>query len=113
MANEIKIITLPDEIFNLWSEFITLNSIGGLMDPDSLEPFNVAKKFKRGPQNELKREFFRHLGHLKDGDLHALVVHLLNRTPHRESPFPKVSLRQPSGVYSGLRVCSEWVDRRK
>lgn len=113
MANEIKIITLRDEIFDLWSEFITLNSTGGLMDPDTLEPFNVAKKFKRGAQNELKREFFRHLGHFKDGDLHALVLHLLNRTPHRELPYPKVSLRQPSGVHSGLHVCSEWVERRK
>ncbi|HYP43519.1 MAG TPA: hypothetical protein VEQ18_05805 [Candidatus Nitrosocosmicus sp.] len=73
----------------------------------------MAKKFKRGSQNELKREFFRHLGNLTDGDLHALVVHLLNRTPHRELPYPKVSFRQPSGVYSERHVWKEWIDRRK
>jgi hypothetical protein len=46
LKNEVKIITSPDETFELWKEFLEKHSTGGLINPDMLARFNQAKNFK-------------------------------------------------------------------
>jgi hypothetical protein len=75
--NEVKIITSPDETFELWKEFLEKHSTGGLINPDILARFNQAKNFKVTKNFTLAREFFKHLGHFTDEDLKVFVQHLL------------------------------------
>jgi hypothetical protein len=37
--NEIKIITASDDVYNLWSEVISCQSQGELIDPESMQKF--------------------------------------------------------------------------
>jgi hypothetical protein len=46
LKNEVKIITSPDEKFELWKEFLDKHSTGGLINPDTEDRFNQAKNFK-------------------------------------------------------------------
>jgi hypothetical protein len=46
LKNEIKIITSPDETFELWKEFLEKHSTGGLINLDTGDRFNQAKNFK-------------------------------------------------------------------
>jgi hypothetical protein len=72
LKNEIKIITSPDELFVLWKEFLERHSTGALINPDTMEKFNLAKNFKVTKNFTLVREFFKPLGHLIDNDLKSL-----------------------------------------
>ena len=44
MKNEVKIITSSDELFVLW-KFLERHSIGALINPSTMEKFNLAKNF--------------------------------------------------------------------
>jgi hypothetical protein len=46
LKNEVKIITSPDETFELWKEFLEKHSTGGLINPDTGDRFNQVKNFK-------------------------------------------------------------------
>lgn len=43
--NEIKIITASDDVYDLWSEVISCQSQGELIDPESLMPFKTLKNW--------------------------------------------------------------------
>ena len=62
LKNEVKIITLSDETFELWKEFLEQHSTGGLINPDMGAAFNQAKNFRMTKNFTLAREFFKHLG---------------------------------------------------
>ena len=40
LVNELKIITAPENVYNLWSEVISVVAHGELINPDTLEKFN-------------------------------------------------------------------------
>ena len=108
---EMKLMTLPDDHYAMWEEFLTKHSNGDLINPETLRPYREAKGVKK--RFTLQREFFKHMGHFTDEDLKAYVLHLLGRTPKRTLPYPKVSVGKTKlyvvGHYSGY----DWVERRK
>jgi hypothetical protein len=71
-------------LFALWKEFLERHSTGALINPDTMEKFNLAKNFKVTKNFTLAHEFFKPLGHLTDNDLMVFVQHLLGWTPNRE-----------------------------
>ena len=69
LTNKLKIITAPDDVFNLWSEIISSAAHGELVDPDKMLKFNEKAGWKPETGN-LSHEFFRWLGNWdeRDGD---------------------------------------------
>jgi hypothetical protein len=113
LKNEVKIITSPDETFELWKEFLEKHSTGGLINPDTLARFNQAKNFKVTKNLSLAREFFKHLGHFTDDDLKVFIQHLLGKTLDRTCPYPKVTVYKTSKLHRMHYSAVEWMERRK
>jgi len=61
ITNKLKIIITPDNVFNMWSEVISSNAHGELIDPKTLLPFNKRVGWKLESRN-LTHEFFKWLG---------------------------------------------------
>lgn len=108
ITNEIKVISLPDDIFKLWEKFLELHTLGDLINPDTLMPYNEAKSFKA---STIHREFFKRLAHLSDQDLKDLFTYLVDSD--REYGYPKVTLRRTNVVHGSCYHYEEWADRRK
>ena len=66
LKNEVKIITLPDELFGLWKEFLEMHTTGFLVNLDTMERFNQVKYFKLTKNFTLACEFFKPLGWVLD-----------------------------------------------
>ena len=96
---EVKIITSPDETFELWKEFLEKHSTGSLINPDMLARFNQAKNFKVTKNFTLARKFFKHLGHFTNEDLKVYVQYLLGKTPNRKYLYPKVIVYKTSKLH--------------
>ena len=112
VKTEIKIITLPDHIFRLWNDLLVSYSEGRLIDPCTGQEYRADKRFN--PKTcSLKREFFRHCGHFSDTDLRDFAIHLLNKTPNRTHPYPKVSVSKTKYLIEDNQAAADWVDRRK
>jgi hypothetical protein len=73
-------MTVPNEYFLLWEEFLKKHAVIELINPDIGLPFNKAKAFKVSAKTLLHREFFKHLGHFMDEDLKAFLIHPLERS---------------------------------
>jgi hypothetical protein len=54
---EIKVITLPDDYYAMWEEFLTKHSNGDLINPETLQPYRQAKGVKK--RFTLQRESFQ------------------------------------------------------
>lgn len=93
---EIKILTLPDDHFELREEFFTKYSNGDLINLEMKKAYNEAKGVRK--RSSLQREFFKHLGHFTDDDLKAFVQHLLGRSLNTSLPYPKVSVLKLKSV---------------
>jgi hypothetical protein len=113
LKNEVKIITSPDETFELWKEFLEKHSTGSLINPDTLARFNQAKNFKVTKNFTLAREFFKHLGHFTNEDLKVFVQHLLGKSPDWKYSYPKVTVHKTSKLYRSHYSAAERVERRK
>jgi hypothetical protein len=96
----------------LWAQFITSHSNGELIDPDTLKKFNESKRFDFGPRFQLHREFFKRLGNLSEEEFEKLEIHLLNQTPDRIEPWPKVVHKFKSNL-PRTYATKDWVERRK
>ena len=108
---EMKVMTLPDDHYAMWEEFLTKHSNGDLINPETLQPYRQAKGVKK--RFTLQREFFKHLGRFTDEDLKAYVQHLLGRTPNRSLPYPKVSVGKTKSYVVGHYSGHDWVECRK
>ena len=113
LKNEVKIITLPDELFGLWKEFLEMYTTRSLINPDTMERFNQVKNFKVMKNFTLAHEFFKPLKHLTDYDLKVFVQHLLKQTPERAWKYPKVTMYKTSKVHCSHYSAAEWIDQRK
>jgi hypothetical protein len=113
VKNEVTIITASDDIFALWLDFITFHSNGKLIDPDMQKKFNENKRFDFGPRFQLHREFFKRLDNLSEDEFEKLSIHLLNQTPDRVEPWPKVVVHKFKKNLPRTYAIEDWVERRK
>ena len=112
-VNELKIITAPEEIYNLWSEVISRAAHGELYNPDTGSKFNEKENWKQ-ESCLLSCEYFKWLGNLSLQDLERLAMHLLNQSGEkRKFPYPKVTIKAISSVLESCYSTKEWVERRK
>ena len=113
LVNELKIITAPADIYNLWSEVISSAAHGELYNPDTSMKFNE----KEGWRHEscmLSCEYFKWLGNLSLNDLQRLAKHLLNQSGEkRKHLYPKVTVKAISSVLESCYSTRDWVERRK
>jgi hypothetical protein len=112
VKNELQIVTLSTGVYQLWEEFLTRHMEGTLIDPCTLQPYRSGKNFSL-KNFELKREFFKHMGHFTDKDLHEYVLHLLGSTTGRKREYPKVSIGKTKFHCADNTSHTEWVERRK
>ena len=99
LKNEVKIITLPDELFGLSKEFLEIHTTGSLINPDTMKRFNQVKHFKVMKNFKLARKFFKPLGHLTNYNLKVFVQYLLKQTPEHAWKYPKVTMHKISKVH--------------
>nr|PNR52876.1 hypothetical protein PHYPA_009251 [Physcomitrium patens] len=113
LVNELKIITAPEPIYNLWSEVISSAAHGELYNPDTSAKFNEKENWKQ-ESCMLSREYFKWLGNLSLNDLERLAKHLLNQSREkRKFPYPKVTIKSISSVLESCYSMKDWVERRK
>ena len=113
LMNELKIITTPEEIYNLWSEVISKATHGELYNPDTGSKFNEKENWKQ-ENCMLSREYFEWLGNLSLQDLERLAMHVLNQSGEkRKFPYPKVTIKAISFVLESCYSTKEWIERRK
>lgn len=114
LINELETITASEEVYELWSRVIAAHMYGVLIDPDTCEPFNTAHDWKSKAKDAvINREFFKVMGGLEENDLKTLALHMLNETPDRDLPYPKVSVKRPRVNYWECVSAKMWVERRK
>lgn len=116
LTNEIKIVTFPDHVYQLWEDVITCAAQGDLVDPDSATGEKFKDKEGFVPDNELtlNREFFKFLGNLSERDHEKFCKHILNRSgPSRDLINPKVVLKVPKSVVQDCYHYKDYIERRK
>ena len=113
VKSELRMITVEDEHFSMWKEFIEWHHRRELINPDLREMFKDKKPFTLSSKFQLTREFFKHFGHFTDNDFKVYVQHLLGHTPSRVSPYPKVTVHKTNHVHASHHTGHEWVERRK
>ena len=113
VKSELRMITMEDDHFSMWKEFIERHHRGELINPDSREMFKEKKPFILSSKFQLTREFFKHFGHFTDDDFKVYVQHLLGRTLGRMSAYPKVTVHKTNHVHASHHIGHEWVERRK
>lgn len=112
--NEIKIITASDDVYNLWSEVISCQSQGELIDPESMQKFKDLKNWSPDKDGVISREFFKWLGNLSEANLKRLAEHLLNKPdPKRSDAYPKVTMKKPTAVLQNCYSAKDWLERCK
>ena len=102
--NKICIITLPNDVFKLWEEFLVKHCEGSLIDPCTGREYREDKKFNPS-KFFLEREFFKHMGHFMDKDLKEYALHQLGQTVNRDKVYmPYLTI---SGLFVEIwTVCS-------
>ena len=113
VKSELRMITVEDNHFSMWKEFIERHHWGKLIDLDSGEVFKEKKPFILSSKFQLTREFFKYFGHFIDNDFKVYVQHLLGRTTGRVSAYPKVTVHKTNHVHASYHTRHEWVERRK
>lgn len=80
VKNEIKIITLLDDVFSLKEDFLERHALGDMISSETRLSYNSAQSFHK--KSCSLKEFFKHLGHFSHEDLQVYVRHLLGTTPN-------------------------------
>nr|PNR63283.1 hypothetical protein PHYPA_001708 [Physcomitrium patens] len=113
LVNELKIITAPEPIYNLWSEVISSAAHGELYNPDTSAKFNEKENWKQ-ESCMLSRKYFKWLGNLSLNDLERLAKHLLNQSGEkRKFSYPKVTIKSISSMLESCYSTKDSVERRK
>ena len=113
LKSEMRIITLEDEHFDMWREFMERHHKGELINPNTLAMYKEKAPFTASTKFHLNREFFKHFGHFTDEDFKSYVQHLLGRTPGHTLLYPKVTVHKTIHVHAFHHTGHEWVERRK
>ena len=111
--NEIRLIIASDKVHNLWKEVISNHSEGLLIDLVTLQPMKDTKNWDRERDGVLSREFFKWMGNTTEDDLRRLAVHLLNKTPGRTYPHPKVTVKKLHAVIPDCYSAGMWLESVK
>jgi hypothetical protein len=113
LVNELKIISAPDDVYEVWSEVIVSAAHGELMDPETRMKFNEKENWR--PEScALSRDFFRPLGNLTYDDMKRMARHILNRSgPNRKHAYPKVTIKPVAAVIEDCYSSKDWVERVK
>ena len=113
LVNELKIITSPKHVYNLWSEVISTAAHGELINLDTLQKFNQKENWKQ-ESCLLSRKYFKWLGNLTLHDLERLANHLLNQSGEKHKfPYPKFTIKAISSMLESCYSTKDWVERRK
>ena len=113
IKSEPRMITVEDEHFSMWKEFIERHHLGELINPDTLDMFKEKKPFIMSSKFQLTREFFKHFGHFTNNDFKMYIQHLRGRTPRQVAAYPKVTVHKTNFVHASHHTRHEWVERRK
>ena len=113
VKSELRMITVEDEHFSMWKEFIERHYRWKLINPDTGEMFKEKKPFTLSSKFQLTSEFFKDFGHFTDNDFKVYVQHLLGRTPGRVTAYPKVTVHKANHVHASHHTGHEWMERRK
>ena len=113
LKSEMRIITLEDEHFDMWREFVERHHKEELINPDTLAMYKEKAPFIASTKFHLNREFFKHFGYFTNEDFKSYVQHLLGRTPGRTLPYPKVTVHKTIHIHASRHTGHEWVERRK
>ena len=106
--NELKIITAPEDIYDLWTEVIYSAAHEELYNPNIDAKFNEKENWKQ-ESCMLSWEYFKWLGNLILKDLETLAKHLLNEPKeNRKFPYLKVTIKAISSVLESY-YSKEWV----
>ncbi len=113
LTSELKLITAPYDVYNLWKDVITAAAHGELFNPDTDKLFNARVDWN--PENYmLSREFFKFLGNVSYDELAKLANHILNQTGEkRKHCYPKVTIKAITSVLDSCYMTKEWAERRK
>ena len=111
--NEIRLITTSDKGYNLYKEVISNHSKGLLIDLATLQPMKDTKNWDRERDGVLSREIFKWMGNMTEDDLRRLTVHILNRTPGKTYPHPKVTVKKLHAVILDCYNIGIWLERVK
>ena len=84
---------------------------GELVNPDTLAMYKKKAPFTASTKFYLNREFFKHFGHFTDEDFKSYVQHLLDRTPRRTLPYPKVTVHKTIHVQDVTTMRAESGER--
>ena len=113
LKSKLRMITMEDEHFSMWKEFIERHHWEELINPDTGEMFKEKKPFTQSSKLQLTSELFKHFDHFTDNDFKVYVHHLLGRTPRRVAAYPKVTVHKANHVLASHHTGHEWVERRK
>ena len=91
VKSELRLITVEDEYFSMWKEFIERHHREELINPNTREMFKEKRPFTLSSKFQLTREFFKHFGHFIDKDFKVYVqckclfCECHNRNQHSDS----------------------------
>ena len=73
VKSELWMITVDDEYFSMWKEFIEWYHQGKLINPDTGNIFKTKAPFMLSTKFQLTQDFFKHFGHFIDNDFKVYV----------------------------------------
>lgn len=114
LKHEIQIITLPDDIFEKFKDFIELHSLGNLIDPDTGVQYRMNRAFFDQKKHHINREFFRKLGKLSDQDISKMVTLLVHVDTAEGAPkYPRLSFHKARHHHRSQHSVGDWCIRHK
>jgi len=83
ITNELKIITIPDNVYNQWSEVISSATHGELINSDTQMKFKQKTGWK-SENDMLIHKFFKWSNNLSYDNLPQLAMHIPHQSPKKE-----------------------------
>lgn len=114
LKHEIQIITLPNDSFQKFKDFLELHTLGNLIDPDTGLQYRLSRSWFDTKKHHVNREFFKKLGKLSDDDLKEMFTLLVDvGTGEGATPYPKLSFHKTKHYHRSHLAVGDWCIRRK
>ena len=88
-------ITLEDDHFSMWQEFIKKHHTRHLINLDTGKVYKEKEGFKMSPNFYLNREFFKYFGHFIDAEYKTYMRHLIGCTQGWTKVFSRSLFLKP------------------